>query len=170
MYLDVQVNLIKNPTISKNLNFPAKKRCAFFAVWKENVWWKDRQFESFSPNCLFSPIPTKLCHVKYCCGDKSYPCLVGIGLNNCNEKLILKIIWWEFWIDWNTAKVTYQTKIGFLKQFNFTVCVYPCHHFMDLVRFLWKPQEWRKFHLKNKRNNKKYIHFYLINFFFVITW
>ena len=27
------------------------------------------------------PIPTRICHVIYWCGDKSYPCLVGIGLN-----------------------------------------------------------------------------------------
>ena len=27
-----------------------------------------------------NPIPTRLCHVIYCCSDKSYPCLVGIGL------------------------------------------------------------------------------------------
>ena len=25
-------HLIKNPTISKSLNFPAKKRCAFFTI------------------------------------------------------------------------------------------------------------------------------------------
>ena len=30
--------------------------------------------------CEIKPIPTRLCHVIYCCGDKSYPCLVGIGL------------------------------------------------------------------------------------------
>ena len=29
-----------------------------------------------------NPIPTRLCHVIYCCGDKSYPCLVGIGLSH----------------------------------------------------------------------------------------
>jgi hypothetical protein len=28
----------------------------------------------------FNPIPARLCHVIYCQGDKSYPCLVGIGL------------------------------------------------------------------------------------------
>ena len=27
-----------------------------------------------------NPIPTRLCHVIYCQGDKKYPCLVGIGL------------------------------------------------------------------------------------------
>ena len=27
-----------------------------------------------------NPLPTRLCHVIYCCGNKSYPCLVGIGL------------------------------------------------------------------------------------------
>ena len=27
-----------------------------------------------------NPIPTRLCHVIYCCCDKSYPCLVGIVL------------------------------------------------------------------------------------------
>ena len=26
-----------NPTISKNLNIPSKKRCAFFAMWTKNV-------------------------------------------------------------------------------------------------------------------------------------
>jgi hypothetical protein len=31
---------------------------------------------------FFNPIPTRLCHVIYCCGDKSYPCLVGIGLTH----------------------------------------------------------------------------------------
>jgi hypothetical protein len=31
---------------------------------------------------LLDPIPTILCHVIYYCGDKSYPCLVGIGLRN----------------------------------------------------------------------------------------
>ena len=29
----------------------------------------------------FNPIPTRLCHVIYCHGEKSYPCLVGIGLS-----------------------------------------------------------------------------------------
>ena len=30
---------------------------------------------------ILNPISTRLCHVViYCCGDKSYPCLVGIGL------------------------------------------------------------------------------------------
>ena len=32
-----------------------------------------------------NPIPTWLCHVIYCCGDKSYPCLVGIRWNKVNE-------------------------------------------------------------------------------------
>ena len=27
---------------------------------------------------FFNTIPTSLCHVIYCCGDKSYPCLVGM--------------------------------------------------------------------------------------------
>ena len=27
-----------------------------------------------------NPIPTRLCHMIYCHGDKSYPWLVGIGL------------------------------------------------------------------------------------------
>ena len=27
-----------------------------------------------------NPIPTRLCHVIYCWGDKNHPCLVGIGL------------------------------------------------------------------------------------------
>ena len=40
----VQVNLIKNPTISKNVNFPTKKKCSFFAIWTENVLRKDSQF------------------------------------------------------------------------------------------------------------------------------
>ena len=31
----------------------------------------------------FHPIPTRLCHVIYCHGDKTYPCLVGIGLEGC---------------------------------------------------------------------------------------
>ena len=30
---------------------------------------------------LLYPIPPRLCHVIYCHGDKSYPCLVEIGLN-----------------------------------------------------------------------------------------
>ena len=29
----------------------------------------------------FNPIPTRLCHMIYCQGDKSYPYLVGIGLS-----------------------------------------------------------------------------------------
>ena len=29
-----------------------------------------------------NPIPTRLCHMIYCCGDKSYPCLVGTGLTS----------------------------------------------------------------------------------------
>ena len=33
------------------------------------------------PSCFLNPIPTRLCHAIYCHGDKSYPCLVGIGLN-----------------------------------------------------------------------------------------
>ena len=28
-----------------------------------------------------NPITTRLCHVIYCCGDKSNPCLVVMGLN-----------------------------------------------------------------------------------------
>ena len=34
------------------------------------------------PNRLLYPIPTRLCHIIYCCGYKRYPCLVGIGLTN----------------------------------------------------------------------------------------
>ena len=39
------------------------------------IFWKNQ-------NWLFNPIPTRLCHVIYCQGDKSYPCLFGIGFNN----------------------------------------------------------------------------------------
>ena len=35
------------------------------------------------------PIPTWLCHVIYCCGDKSYPCLVGIRLQD-KHKLVIQ--------------------------------------------------------------------------------
>ena len=31
-------------------------------------------------NRCVNPVPTRLCHMIYCHSDKSYPCLVGIGL------------------------------------------------------------------------------------------
>ena len=31
---------------------------------------------------FINPIPTRPCHMIYCCVDKSYPCLVGIRLSN----------------------------------------------------------------------------------------
>ena len=34
-----------------------------------------------------NPIPTRLCHVIYCCGDKNYPCLVGIEFGILLPKL-----------------------------------------------------------------------------------
>ena len=36
---------------------------------------------------IINPIPTRLCHVIYGCGDKNYPWLVGIGL------IIQKMLW-----------------------------------------------------------------------------
>ena len=36
------------------------------------IWWL---------KVRINPIPTRLGHVMYCNGDKSYPCLVGIGLS-----------------------------------------------------------------------------------------
>ena len=39
-------------------------------------WWQ-------SALSGFNSIPTRLCHViVYCCSDKNYPCLVGIGLSD----------------------------------------------------------------------------------------
>ena len=38
----------------------------------------------------FNPIQTRLCHVIYCHGDKSYPCLVGRGLKNYFVGCLLK--------------------------------------------------------------------------------
>ena len=35
---------------------------------------------------IVNPIPTGLCQVTYCHGDKSYPCLVGIGLINLTRQ------------------------------------------------------------------------------------
>ena len=37
----------------------------------------------------FNPIPTRLCHMTYCCSDKSYPCLVGIGLSKVVKKCFM---------------------------------------------------------------------------------
>ena len=34
-----------------------------------------------------NPIPTRLSHVIYCCGYKSYSCLVGIGLKQLHGRL-----------------------------------------------------------------------------------
>ena len=58
-----------------------------------NLWWYFKRF-CFFFTCFtisaisnylkidaFNPIPTRLCHVKYCHSDKSHPCLVGQGLN-----------------------------------------------------------------------------------------
>ena len=34
-----------------------------------------------------TPISTRLCHAIYCRSDKSYPCLVGIGLTEKRENI-----------------------------------------------------------------------------------
>ena len=39
-----------------------------------------RKYIGVKPN-NFNPIPTRLCHMIYCHGNKSYYCLVGIVLN-----------------------------------------------------------------------------------------
>ena len=40
---------------------------------------------SFFKNLQFDPIPTRLCHVIYCHGDKNYPCLVEVGLTEIDS-------------------------------------------------------------------------------------
>ena len=44
--------------------------------------------EGFNVIIKVNPIPTRLCHVIYCHSDKSYPCLVGIGLNYFSKTVI----------------------------------------------------------------------------------
>ena len=55
----LQVNLIKNPTISKNLNFPAKKIFVYFGIWTKNVLRKNSQFKSFSPRYSYKQLQWK---------------------------------------------------------------------------------------------------------------
>ena len=38
--------------------------------------------------CVVNPIPTRICHMIYCHSDKSYLCLVGIGLNYFSKVVI----------------------------------------------------------------------------------
>ena len=48
------------------------------------------------------PILTRLCHVIYCHGDRSYPCLVGIGLRDLQRDLEERIfihIKLNFWME-----------------------------------------------------------------------
>ena len=55
--------------------------------------------KSISYNCryqhMINPIPTRLCHVIYCHGDKSFPCLVGIGLTHNIPKQSLFARMWD---------------------------------------------------------------------------
>ena len=39
-----------------------------------------------------NPSPTRLCHVIYCCSDKSYPCLVWKGVK---QPFWYKVFWWN---------------------------------------------------------------------------
>ena len=39
--------------------------------------------------CQINPIPTRLCHMIYCCGDESYPCLLSWNRVNKFVKYIL---------------------------------------------------------------------------------
>ena len=70
----VQVNLIKNPTISKTFEFSRqKKMCAFFAIGTENVVRRTRSLRVF---------------------------LQIVCLNNFNEKVIMKRIGGNFeWLE-----------------------------------------------------------------------
>ena len=67
-----------------------------WAIWQYRLWSLDSGmiailslrdfFFYFLTTSAFSRsysnhISTRLCHVICCCGDKSYPCLVGIGIS-----------------------------------------------------------------------------------------
>ena len=45
----------------------------------------------FQRQILFNPISTRLCDVIYCHGDKSYPCLFGIGFKDLSLYLFTKL-------------------------------------------------------------------------------
>ena len=50
-------------------------------AFKKEYFWKRMYLKCLEKSVIqFNPIPTRLCHVIYCHGDKSYPCLVGLGL------------------------------------------------------------------------------------------
>ena len=53
------------------------------AIYCHFTFWG---FQFFVSSQSLTLIPTKLCPMIYCCGDKSYPCLVGIGLNTSSKK------------------------------------------------------------------------------------
>ena len=58
---------------------------------------------------ILNPIPTRLCHVIYCHGDKSYPCLVGIGLTHNIPKQSLFARMWD--------EVHFRKKLRALKSY-----------------------------------------------------
>ena len=55
---------------------PLLLRIGYFGVYD----FQDVTLKYLNLKLLVNLIPTRLCHVMYCHGDKSYPCLVGIGL------------------------------------------------------------------------------------------
>ena len=60
-------------------------KCKSF--WRLNQQKRVEKFFalSFFKNLQFDPIPTRLCHVIYCHGDKNYPCLVEVGLTEIDS-------------------------------------------------------------------------------------
>ena len=50
-------------------------------AFKKEYFWKRMYLKCLEKSVIqFNPIPTRLCHVIYCHGDKSYLCLVGLEL------------------------------------------------------------------------------------------
>ena len=64
---------------------PSTNQFLFLVLWHAFSYVCQPSSQSLSNKGLFcnlKPIPTRLCHMIYCCSDKSYPCLVGIGLTS----------------------------------------------------------------------------------------
>ena len=69
-----------------------------FEFTQLGYWSNSRpiRFSIVSNHHNLNPIPTRLCHVIYCHNDKSYPCLVGIGLSILSLKGLKMTTWIPF--------------------------------------------------------------------------
>ena len=66
-------------------------------AFKKEYFWKRMYLKCLEKSVIqFNPIPTRLCRVIYCHGDKSYPCLVGLGLRKPSIIFLLALLKYIF--------------------------------------------------------------------------